>query len=347
MRFGLSGCGAGFESAPLEEIGDWASFAEGLGFTGLWINEEHFQRHGRDRRTCLSPIVLATALAARTRRIRLGFSVLLLALHHPLRLAEEIATLDVLSGGRVDFGISRGNSSRYLSGYGIDADNLTDRFRDTLQFILDCWAGEPVVTSEGPQAVEPRPIQMPHPPVFIGGYSEESVRWAGSGGHHLIQHGIQSLDTVRRNLQLFASAGGDVSAVPVGRFIYVSRSDESARAEAWPVVCALTERLRTIGIHRRGLIISEAELEPERFYAEVAIVGSPATCAERIGQLRTTLGIQYVNLLAAFFGLMPPDLERASLTRFAEEVMPALDHDPASSATTGASLSAALAPMTT
>jgi alkanesulfonate monooxygenase SsuD/methylene tetrahydromethanopterin reductase-like flavin-dependent oxidoreductase (luciferase family) len=89
MRFGLSGCGAGFESAPLEELGDWAAFAEELGFTGLWINEEHFQRHGHDRRTCLSPIILATALAARTRRIRLGFSVLLLALHHPLRLAER------------------------------------------------------------------------------------------------------------------------------------------------------------------------------------------------------------------------------------------------------------------
>jgi alkanesulfonate monooxygenase SsuD/methylene tetrahydromethanopterin reductase-like flavin-dependent oxidoreductase (luciferase family) len=329
MRFGLSGCGAGFESAPLEEVGEWASFAEDLGFSGLWINEEHFQRHGRDRRMCLSPIVLATALAARTRRIRLGFSVLLLALHHPLRLAEEIATLDVLSGGRVDFGISRGNSSRYLSGYGIGSDNLTDRFRETLQLTLGYWAGEPVETSEGPQAVEPRPVQTPHPPVYIGGYSEESVKWAGSSGHHLIQHGIQSLDTVRPNLQLFASAGGDVSQVPVGRFVYVGQTDASARAEAWPVVCGLTERLRTIGIHRRGVIISEAELEPERFFNEVAIIGSPATCAQRLDDLRTALGIQYVNLLAAFFGLMPPDLERASLSRFAEEVMPALVQDPA------------------
>jgi alkanesulfonate monooxygenase SsuD/methylene tetrahydromethanopterin reductase-like flavin-dependent oxidoreductase (luciferase family) len=175
MRFGLSACGAGFESAPLEELGDWAAFAEELGFTGLWINEEHFQRHGHDRRTCLSPIILATALAARTRRIRLGFSVLLLALHHPLRLAEEVATLDVLSSGRVDFGISRGNSSRYLTGYGIQADELTDRFRETLGLVLKCWAGQPVITSEGPQSVEPRPIQTPHPPVYIGGYIPRST----------------------------------------------------------------------------------------------------------------------------------------------------------------------------
>jgi alkanesulfonate monooxygenase SsuD/methylene tetrahydromethanopterin reductase-like flavin-dependent oxidoreductase (luciferase family) len=329
MRFGLSACGAGFESAPLEELGDWAAFAEELGFTGLWINEEHFQRHGHDRRTCLSPIILATALAARTRRIRLGFSVLLLTLHHPLRLAEEVATLDVLSSGRVDFGISRGNSSRYLTGYGIQADELTDRFRETLGFVLKCWAGQPVITSEGPQSVEPRPIQTPHPPVYIGGYSEESVRWAGASGHHLIQHGIQSLDTVRENLRLFAEAGGDVGEVPVGRFVYVGETDESARAEAWPVVCGLTDRLRTIGIHRRGLIISEAELDPERFYREVAIVGSPATCAERIEELRSTLGIRYVNLLAAFFGLMPPQLERASLVRFSKEVMPRFAHEPA------------------
>jgi alkanesulfonate monooxygenase SsuD/methylene tetrahydromethanopterin reductase-like flavin-dependent oxidoreductase (luciferase family) len=171
--------------------------------------------------------------------------------------------------------------------------------------------------------------------VYIGGYSEESVRWAGAGGHHLIQHGIQSLATVRDNLRLFAESGGDVSQVPVGRFVHVGETDSSARAESWPVVCGLTERLRTIGIHRRGLIISEAELDPERFYREVAIVGSPTTCAERIAELRGDLGIRYVNLLPAFFGLMPPHLERASLLRFSEHVMPTFTPGPGHSRSAG------------
>jgi len=87
-----------------------AEMADSLGFEGLWLNEEHFQGSNLEieGRRCLSPLVLAGAILARTRRLRVGFSVLLVPLYHPIRVAEEIATLDVLSRGRVDFGISRG-----------------------------------------------------------------------------------------------------------------------------------------------------------------------------------------------------------------------------------------------
>lgn len=112
MRFDLSGCGAGLDESAksLLELG---TLAESLGYDGLWINEEHF---GQGSRVCLSPILLATALAMRTSTIRIGFSVLVLPLFEPIRLAEEIATLDVLSEGRVDLGVSRGNTSRYFGG---------------------------------------------------------------------------------------------------------------------------------------------------------------------------------------------------------------------------------------
>jgi alkanesulfonate monooxygenase SsuD/methylene tetrahydromethanopterin reductase-like flavin-dependent oxidoreductase (luciferase family) len=110
MRFDLSGCGAGLDESAntLLKLGPWA---ESLGYDGLWLNEEHF---GQNSRVCLSPILLAMALAMRTRTIRIGFSVLVLPLYQPIRLAEEVATLDILSEGRVDLGISRGNTSRYL-----------------------------------------------------------------------------------------------------------------------------------------------------------------------------------------------------------------------------------------
>ena len=92
MRFDLSGCGAGLDESTrgLLELAPWT---ESLGYDGVWINEEHF---GQGSRVCLSPILLATALAMRTRTIRIGFSVLVLPLFQPVRLAEEIATLDVL-----------------------------------------------------------------------------------------------------------------------------------------------------------------------------------------------------------------------------------------------------------
>ena len=113
MRFDLSGCGAGLDESAkgLVELGP---FAERLGYDGLWINEEHF---GQGSQVCFSPILVATALAMRTSTIRIGFSVL--PLFEPIRLAEEIPTLDVLSEGRVDLGVSRGNTSRYFEAWGL------------------------------------------------------------------------------------------------------------------------------------------------------------------------------------------------------------------------------------
>ncbi len=124
MRFDLSGCGAGLDESA-KSLLDLGPLAESLGYDGLWINEEHF---GQGSRTCLSPILLATALAMRTHKIRIGFSVLVLPLFEPIRLAEEIATLDVLSEGRVDLGISRGNTSRYFEAWGLDYEDRSAAF---------------------------------------------------------------------------------------------------------------------------------------------------------------------------------------------------------------------------
>jgi alkanesulfonate monooxygenase SsuD/methylene tetrahydromethanopterin reductase-like flavin-dependent oxidoreductase (luciferase family) len=323
MKFGLSGCGGGLESPSTARLVELAQFAEDVGFQALWINEEHFQApsHGHGR-LCLSPLILAAFLAAQTRRIRLGFSVLLLSLHQPLRLAEEIASLDVLSGGRVDFGISRSGNQQYATAFRFDSKENSIRFQEDLAIILRAWSDDTLTIGEGAYSVQPKPVQRPHPPIYIGGYTEESVRWAGAAGHHLIQHGIQSLTTIRANLQRFADTGGLVAEVPVGRFVYIAESDAQARAELWPVIEELTARLRRIGIGRRGPIISEDELEPERFYHEVAIVGSPTTCAQRIAGLREELGVDYLNCLAAFFGYLPEDLLRRSLKLFADQVMP-------------------------
>jgi hypothetical protein len=98
-----------------------------------------------------------SAILARTERIRVGFSVLLLPLHHPIRLAEEIATLDVLSNGCVDFGISRGGNKRYLRAYGLPEDYLDGRFHSCLESILRAWCDKPVDFGETTQSVKPKP----------------------------------------------------------------------------------------------------------------------------------------------------------------------------------------------
>lgn len=323
MRFGLSGCGGGFETVGAKSIASFARIAEDLGFSGLWLNEEHFQRPaGGKGRLCLSPVVLAATLAAQTERIRIGFSVLLLPLHQPLRLAEELATLDVLSGGRLDVGISRGGNPDYSTAYGIDPSNGRNTFEASLAFILRCWTEGEVRIGTGSYAIEPKPVQQPYPPIFIGTYNEETARWAGRTGHTLIQHGIQSLPNVQRVLSAYTNEGGVVAGVPIGRFVYVSESDESARRELTPVISDLIDRLRRAGVPARSGTLSEAELEPSRFYEEMVIAGSPETCVEKISSLRRTLGINYLNCLASFFGFLPPERLRASLHLFADKVMP-------------------------
>lgn len=338
MRFGLSGSLGGLEAHGYAATLDRAREVEQMGFAGMWFNEEHFGRPDTaHQRAVLSPIVLAMAVAAATTRLRVGFSVLLVPLHQPLRLAEEIATLDVLSGGRVDFGVSRANSEKYGAAFGYDKRTGLS-LESCLDTIIGYWAGKPLTVAGADYTVTPAPAQRPHPPIYVGAYSESTIEWAARRGYPTIQHGIQSPASLHRCLTSYVAHGGDVSQVPVGRFCYVGESDAKARKDVWAIAVRQAQRLHSIGIWRRGdKVMTEADLEPERFYHETAIIGGPDTVADRIGQLRDTYGIRYVNLLSSFFGIMPGQLLQSSLTLFAREVMPRF-------APIGAALQAAAGP---
>jgi alkanesulfonate monooxygenase SsuD/methylene tetrahydromethanopterin reductase-like flavin-dependent oxidoreductase (luciferase family) len=331
MIFGLSGSGAGFESSSPAQWPALARRAEKQGFHSLWLNEEHFQTRNKRQggRHVLSPLVVAAAMAARTRTIRLGFSVLLLPLHQPIRLAEELASLDWLSRGRVDLGVSRGGSERYLQAFEVSALAARENFPSALQRVLNCWAAHPLTVDGVPIDVQPKPVQQPHPPIYVGTYSEDLARWAGTAGHRLIIHGIQSAAHARDNLRWFVEAGGDPAAVPFGRFTYVAETDEAAQRELLPVLPGLLAKLRMVGQSQRAQgVIDMANLEPELFIKHMVVAGSPATCREQIAGLRDGLGIRHFNLLPAFFGNLPPALLHRSLNLFAEEVMPAFRGQP-------------------
>lgn len=327
FRIGLSGCAGGLESISSSHLLELAEKAEALGFDALWLNEEHFQGSivEVEGRRCHSPLILAAAMLARTRKLRVGFSVLLLALHHPVRLAEEIATLDVLSDGRVDFGISRGGNGRYLEVYGIAPDSVEERFHSTLQFALLAWQDGKMTFGGNDYSIEPKPVQRPHPPIYVGTYSDDLAAWAAREGHAIICHGITSMDNQRRIVRAFTDAGGDPARIPFGRFVYVSETDESARRELWPTVMKLTERLNGFKLFNRKGVVTERELEPEVFYREMVIAGSPESCARQILDLHSELGITYLNALSAFFGFLPLDLLEKSLTLLAGEVRPRVE----------------------
>ncbi len=334
FKIGLSGCGGGLESISTSQLLDLAERAEALGFDALWLNEEHFQGSivEVEGRRCHSPLILASAILARTNRLRVGFSVLLLALHHPVRLAEEIATLDVLSNGRVDFGVSRGGNGRYLEAYGIAPDSVNERFRDNLAFILRAWQDGKIPFGETEYSIEPKPVQRPHPPIFMGTYTDETAAWTAQEGHVLICHGITSMSNQRRLMKAFVEAGGDPADVPFGRFVYVSETDESAREELWPTIVKLTGRLRGFGLFNRKGVLEERDLDPENFYQEMVIAGGPETCARKSLDLREELGISYLNALSAFFGFLPLALLEKSLELLARKVRPLVGAVPQTSA---------------
>lgn len=327
FKLGLSGCGGGLESISNSQILDLAEKVEALGFTGIWLNEEHFQGSviEVEGRRCHSPLILASAILARTKRLRVGFSVLLAALHNPIRLAEEIATLDVLSDGRVDLGISRGNNPRYLNAYGVNPEGTADHFKEMLAFLPRAWAAGKIPFGDAAHSIEPKPVQSPHPPIYVGTNTNETAAWATKNGHKIICHGIISMPNQRRLMRAYVDAGGDPAKVPFGRFVYVSESDASARRELWPTVEKLTTRLKGFGLFKREGVIDEAGLEPENFYRNMVVAGSPETCAEKFMTLHDELGVTYLNALSAFFGFLPLDHLERSLSLLGSVVRPQLE----------------------
>src|SRR5258706_5455075 len=150
--------------------------AESFGYHSVWIAEHHFNDYG----LCPAPTVLAAFIAARTATLRLGMGVSLLPLHHPVDLAEQLAVLDVVSGGRLDVGIGRGGTLQDYQTFQSDRDDSRARVEEGVALMRRSWSGAPFDfpgrfhTAEQLH-VRPQPVQRPHPPLFIASNSEESV----------------------------------------------------------------------------------------------------------------------------------------------------------------------------
>jgi alkanesulfonate monooxygenase SsuD/methylene tetrahydromethanopterin reductase-like flavin-dependent oxidoreductase (luciferase family) len=323
MKFGLTGRAGGFELAPPGQVPEMArKFGESLGFQALWMQEEHFIEGGGPS-VCLSPLILGAAIAARTEKLRIGFSVLLLPLHNPLRLAEDAATLDVLSSGRMDFGISRGFQGRYFDAYKVDAKVRSERFRKNLDYILRCWQDENLSSGGKKYSVQPKPTQKPHPPIYVATYHEQQARWVARSRYFLMQHALQSEAHLAKIFRAYEDAGGSMNTVPVSRFVYVSEDDASARRELQTPVEGLTTFLKRIQIYRNGIVEPE-QLEPGRFLEEMVISGSPKTVIETVRNLRSKYGVDYLNCLIAFYGFVPMESMLRSLLLMSKHVLPAL-----------------------
>jgi alkanesulfonate monooxygenase SsuD/methylene tetrahydromethanopterin reductase-like flavin-dependent oxidoreductase (luciferase family) len=350
MRFGLPGGRGDLGAASPDSKLVQAAAADELGYDCLWLSEQHFvpvdappgtvpAGESRARYGPSSPIVLAAAIAASTRRIRIGFSPLLVQLHDPVRLAEDIATLDRLSGGRVNLGIGRAGrpmAEAFAPGRQsvrqptrTAAPQPAPTVADALDAVLGLWAGQPIPVDGTAHCVTPAPAQHPHPPVYVTADTrgdltgdDRQVKWAADRGYPVIAPAMLPTAAVARFLTGFAGHGGPAAESPVERFCLVADSDAAARELALPLLRQLTDRYaRGTSPEPPGLSAGD-NLDPERFYAETALVGSPDTVAGRVAELRDQYGVGYINLRPSLTGLCPLVQQRVTVALFAAEVMP-------------------------
>jgi luciferase family oxidoreductase group 1 len=182
------------EHEIIHEQLDLMRAAEELGFDSVWPAEHHFTEYGY----CASPSLTLAAMAAETRRIRLGTGVVVLPLNHPLRVAEDYAFLDHLSNGRIDLGLGRGYQPLEFQRYGVDQTTSREQFHEALQIVRQAWT-EGRVDFEGRHyrfrdvPIRPRPLQKPHPPIWMAALSQESFEIAGRYGLNLLYGSVFGL----------------------------------------------------------------------------------------------------------------------------------------------------------
>jgi alkanesulfonate monooxygenase SsuD/methylene tetrahydromethanopterin reductase-like flavin-dependent oxidoreductase (luciferase family) len=315
MRFALPGGRGGLDPRGPVPTLELARVADELGYECLWFAEQQLSAGGP--RYQRSPLVAAAAVAGATSRIRVGFSALLPALHDPVRLAGDIATLDALSGGRVNLGVGWPDPRRPnpFARPGEAEASLPDRL-DTL---LGYWAGQPAVVDGVGYEIAPT-LQQPHPPVYVAARDDEAITWAAGRGYGLVFPGGRTPSSVRRGLDLFSSGGGDPGEAPVERFCFIAASDAQAREQALPLVERLTSQLSRARPEQARA--GDEDLDPEHFLRDTALVGSPETVARLVAELRDDLGVQYVNLRPSIGGNCPPELQAVTVELFATEIMP-------------------------
>ncbi|HLH21816.1 MAG TPA: LLM class flavin-dependent oxidoreductase [Chloroflexota bacterium] len=346
MRFGILSLLSyvpELDGSPAEVLGrvlDDAAYAEQLGFDSYWLTEHHFENFGG---LLSAPTVVLGSLAQRTQRLRLGIAVSLLPLHHPLRLAEEWATVDVLSGGRLELGIGKGFSAWEYTHFGVRFEDASERFDEALDIMLAAWrpgrfdyVGQNYTVHD--LQVLPKPVQQPHPPLWASAVrTRDSYVWAGQRGFNLMTAPfLIDFATLREHMDLYyrtlaeaghAAAGKEVLAnlqvcvAPTREEAIAAAAPAFGRANAVRAAAAHRDPNATGARPKRSLDgLHSSTVEALARDARM-LVGSPDDCVRILETLQDEIGI--THFIGTFhFGGLPRDTVRRSLELFSREVAP-------------------------
>jgi alkanesulfonate monooxygenase SsuD/methylene tetrahydromethanopterin reductase-like flavin-dependent oxidoreductase (luciferase family) len=331
------------ESRAFDESMAQMRAAEELGFDAVWLAELHFQK---GRSVLASPLMVASALAASTRRLKLGIAVQVLPLSHPLRLAEDVATLDHLCQGRLEFGVGRSGLPGHYQGFNIPYAESRVRFLETLEILRLAWTQERF-SFEGQYfhfrdvGVTPKPFQQPHPPLRVAATSRETYAMVGDMGHPLfIAVRTSSIEELRQFIGSYRDAWkgaghpgrGDVAlSVPV----YVAETSSWAREEPEATTMhffrAISQALQqpdatgaSMTDAQEGRARRLAALTYEDILREQVVYGTPAEVAERLQALQEELDFTTLSAWMNVGGQLSHPQVLRSMQLFADQVIPRL-----------------------
>jgi alkanesulfonate monooxygenase SsuD/methylene tetrahydromethanopterin reductase-like flavin-dependent oxidoreductase (luciferase family) len=326
------------DGARLEEAMQEVELTEQLGFDAVWLGEHHFDG------ICVyvDPVTFAAAVAARTTRIRIGFSVAQMSLHHPMRMAEQFALIDNISKGRLIVGMGRGSNYNVhdYHGYGIDPAEAAARSEEAEVVVMKAWTGE-AFEHRGrfwhlkTPGLRPRCYTQPHPYVIRSASGEASMVELAKRSRPFLMS-VQTNDVTHQRLNLFRqtmhAAGASEESIAktidecwVWRNIYVADTDAKAKAIGVPAFISMHEeraKLRNRIAREQGVDMGPElpgmaqRIEPDKGL----LCGSPATVAEALADLATT-GVGGV-IITFRLGPMPADVATESIRMFVDKVAP-------------------------
>jgi alkanesulfonate monooxygenase SsuD/methylene tetrahydromethanopterin reductase-like flavin-dependent oxidoreductase (luciferase family) len=334
---------AGDDARVIDETLNEAKLTDELGFDVIWLAEHHFDG------ICayVDPISFAAALSTATKHAKIGFAVAQMALHHPIRMAEQISLIDHLSKGRLIVGLGRGTAYNIYDyqGFGIDHTEAQARFEEAEQVMFEAWKGE-AFEHHGEffnlrlPAFRPIPYTKPHPYVIRAAATEHGMVDIAKRGRPFMMN-VQSNATTAQRMELYrqtlrsvgcdeATVAANVDACWAWRNVFVAETDAEAERIAVPAFHAMHEfrvAMRQRVYDEQGVSIvpmpKPGDAPPARMVLEHSLVcGSPATVAEKL----SAVGKTGIGGLITQFRLGPMSHEDAthSLTLFAEKVRPSL-----------------------
>lgn len=316
--------------AVYRESFEYVELAESLGIDEVWLTEHHFVEDGY----CPSLLPVASALAARTQRIRIGTKLVLLPFHDPIRLAEDVAVVDIISNGRIDLGLGAGYRAAEFEGFGVDPRERGGRLEEGATLLRMALSGEPFTHrgayySFGPAQIVPPPIQRPVP-LWMGGRSPSAMRRAARLGCHL-QLADFVLDNVMTDYAQFAQAVGeegrsiDEFRVATVATVFLDPDPERAWRIAGPHL--LYQQNQYAGWFSeagdRASDVGRQYRSVEDLRIGTHLVGSPAMVVEQIRAVHAAVPFTHFSFWMLLPGIPITDAKR-SLELFAAEVLPAV-----------------------